>query len=68
MMITYAIDGLQLAITLAGGWLLMFWLYHDYRIDAFRQRMFDLRSELFLYAGITTLILTTLLMARCARA
>lgn len=28
-------------------WILFFWLYRDYRLDLFRQRMFSLRDELF---------------------
>ncbi len=30
-----------------GLWILFFWLYRDYRLDAFRQELFLLRSELF---------------------
>ena len=28
-------------------WVLFFWLYRDYRLDLFRQRMFSLRDDLF---------------------
>ena len=34
-------------ISFLGIWLLLFWLYRDYRVDAFRQRIFALRDELF---------------------
>ncbi len=33
--------------SLAGLVVLYFWLYRDYRIDLFRQRLFALRDELF---------------------
>src|SRR5688572_13211177 len=32
-------------------WYLFFWLYRDYRLDAFRQTMFALRDELWDYAA-----------------
>src|SRR5688572_24898474 len=32
---------------LVGIWILLFWLYRDYRIDSFRQSMFRLRDRLF---------------------
>src|SRR5690606_22651328 len=28
-------------------WVLFFWLYRDYRLDLFRQKLFALRDELF---------------------
>jgi hypothetical protein len=34
-------------ISLCGLWILFFWLYRDYRLDAFRQELFVLRDELF---------------------
>jgi hypothetical protein len=38
---------LSSAISLMGIWALLLWLYRDYRVDLFRQRMFTLRDELF---------------------
>ena len=38
---------LQSWISLALLWILFFWLYRDYRLDLFRQRLFSLRDELF---------------------
>src|SRR5438552_13935668 len=35
------------SLSLMGLWILFFWLYRDYRVDLFRQRMFELRDELF---------------------
>src|SRR5688572_19860233 len=35
------------ALGLYGLWLLWTWLYRDYRIDLFRDRMFALRQDLF---------------------
>ena len=37
--------------SLAGLWVLLFWLYRDLRIDLFRQELFSLRDELFDYAA-----------------
>ncbi len=34
-------------IFVCGLWILFFWLYRDYRLDAFRQELFVLRDELF---------------------
>jgi hypothetical protein len=34
-------------IFVVGLWVLFFWLYRDYRLDAFRQDLFVLRDELF---------------------
>jgi hypothetical protein len=34
-------------ISIAGVWLILFWLYRDYCVDRFRQDMFALRDELF---------------------
>src|SRR5437016_2293052 len=34
-------------LSLVGLWVLFHWLYRDYRVDLFRQRMFALRAELF---------------------
>jgi hypothetical protein len=37
-------------IFVCGLWFLFFWLYRDYRLDAFRQELFLLRDELFEFA------------------
>jgi hypothetical protein len=37
-------------LSLAGLWYLIFWRYRIFRIDAFRQKLFILRDELFDYA------------------
>lgn len=34
-------------IAILSVWILFFWLYRDYRLDLFRERMFALRDELF---------------------
>jgi hypothetical protein len=34
-------------VSIAGLWILLFWLYRDYCVDKFRQDMFALRDELF---------------------
>lgn len=34
-------------VSLLGIWFLLFWLYPDYRLDAFRSEMFSLRDKLF---------------------
>lgn len=34
-------------LTLVGLWYLVFWRYRTYRVDFFRQEMFDLRDDLF---------------------
>jgi len=34
-------------MSLAGLWILVFWLYRDYQIDWFREKMFALRNQLF---------------------
>lgn len=34
-------------ISLAGIWILYFWLYISYRVDSFRDELFSLRDELF---------------------
>ena len=47
----YISEALHLSVGLVGLWLVTFWLFHDYRIDALRQRLFDLRAELFDYAA-----------------
>ena len=38
-------------LSLLGLWVWFFWLYRDYRIDAYRQRVFALRNELWDYAA-----------------
>ena len=37
-------------ISLLGIWFLVFWLFRDYNVDSFRQKMFSLRDELFDFA------------------
>src|SRR5437867_4829199 len=34
-----------------GLWIYFFWVYRDYRLDAFRQKLFAVRDELFDYAA-----------------
>jgi hypothetical protein len=41
----------QSAILLAGVWIVLFWLWPAVRLDCFRQRMFEVRDELFDYAA-----------------
>jgi len=38
-------------VSLAGLWVLVFWLYRDYRVDLFRQELFQVRDELFDFAA-----------------
>ena len=38
-------------LSLLGLWVWFFWLYRDYRIDAYRQRLFALRNQLWDYAA-----------------
>ena len=38
-------------LSLLGLWVWFFWLYRDYRVDAYRQRVFALRNELWDYAA-----------------
>jgi hypothetical protein len=38
---------IRLGVALTALWALFFWLIRDYRIDAFRQRLFNVRDELF---------------------
>lgn len=45
-----AMTGISSAISLLGLVVLVFWLYRQYRIDAFRQEMFAVRDELFDFA------------------
>jgi hypothetical protein len=42
-----ALTALATSVSLISLWILFFWLYRDYRVDLFRQRMFELRDELF---------------------
>ena len=42
-----ALTAVFTTLSLIGLWILFFWLYRDYRVDLFRQRMFELRDELF---------------------
>jgi hypothetical protein len=46
-----ALTAVSTTVSLLGLWVLFFWLYRDYRVDLFRQRMFTLRDELFEYAA-----------------
>lgn len=34
-------------LSILGLWVMLFWLYRDYRVDLFRQRMSKIRDELF---------------------
>ena len=38
---------ISILISVALIWILFFWLYRDYRVDKFRQELFDLRDQLF---------------------
>ena len=38
-------------ISLAGLWWILHWLYRDYKVDQFRQRMFAVRDDLFDFAA-----------------
>jgi len=42
-----ALTAVFTSLSLIGLWVLFFWLYRDYRVDLFRQRLFALRDELF---------------------
>ena len=42
-----AVTTLRSLAWIAGLWVLYFWLYRDYRVDVFRQKMFAIRDELF---------------------
>lgn len=37
-------------ISVTGLWVILFWLYREYRVDRFRQEVFALRDELYDYA------------------
>jgi hypothetical protein len=37
-------------VSVAGLWIMLFWFYRDYRVDAFRQELFALRDSLYDYA------------------
>jgi len=41
----------HLSLALSLGWVLVFWCVKNYRLDAFRQRLFALRDQLFDYAA-----------------
>jgi hypothetical protein len=43
----HIITAIYTSISLLGLWVLAFWLYRDYRVDIFREKMFSLRDELF---------------------
>jgi hypothetical protein len=49
--IQHATESLHIACSLFGIWLLVYVLFKDYRLDVLRQRLFDLRGELFDYAA-----------------
>jgi|SRR5882672_2427141 len=44
---TLGLTAVGTTLSLIGLWALFHWLYRDYRVDLFRQRMFALRDELF---------------------
>ena len=48
---TYVVQALFTTVSLLGVWLLLYVLLKDYRLDALRQRLFDLRGDLFDYAA-----------------
>src|SRR5437667_11487736 len=41
------LTALSTTLSLLALWALFHWLYRDYRVDLFRQRMFTLRDQLF---------------------
>jgi hypothetical protein len=41
---------LQSAVLVAGIWAVLFWVWSSVRLDCYRQRMFEVRDELFDYA------------------
>jgi hypothetical protein len=47
MEMTLGLTALSTTLSLMALWALFHWLYRDYRVDLFRQRMFALRDELF---------------------
>jgi hypothetical protein len=51
-MITSAesVVAIQSLISLLLLWILLYWFYRDYRVDCLRQRLFEIRDELFDYA------------------
>jgi len=48
---TYVIHALFASFSLLGVWLLLYVLFKDYRLDSLRQRLFNLRGDLFDYAA-----------------
>jgi hypothetical protein len=46
-----AVSIISSLVSLLFLWLLLFWFYRDYRVDALRQEMFALRDEMFDWAG-----------------
>src|SRR4051794_2329227 len=46
-----AVELLRVGLGLLALWVLYFVVWSDYKLDAFRQRLFDLRAELFEYAA-----------------
>jgi hypothetical protein len=48
---TEAMEALRVALGLLGCWWFYFYVWQEYRVDAFRQRMFNLRRELFEFAS-----------------
>ncbi len=44
---TASLSLLYSCLSLLGLWFIVFWLFRDYNVDAFRQKMFALRDELF---------------------
>ena len=43
----HIVTALASVVSLAGIWLILFWLYRDYCVDRFRQELFALRDDLF---------------------
>jgi hypothetical protein len=51
MTVIHLAEALQISFSLVGLWILTFVLFPEYRVDAFRHRLFKLRAELFDYAS-----------------
>src|SRR6266566_4122568 len=47
MEVSLGLTALGTTLSSLGLWVLFQWLYRDYRVDLFRQRVFALRAELF---------------------
>jgi hypothetical protein len=46
-----SMTALTTLLSITGVWILVFWLYRDYRVDHLRQKLFTLRNELFDWAA-----------------